>query len=76
MLYLGFEYAIHHSQSIDEQKIFDVLSDHDVTTSLTFDHWTTLSRFYAENMAVFQEEANKAWGGRAERLRDKLASLS
>jgi len=54
----------------------DVLSDHDVTTALTFDHWTTLSRFYAQNMAVFQEEADKSWGGRAERLRDKLASLS
>ena len=54
----------------------DVLSDHDVTTAITHDHWATLSRFYAENMKVFQAEADRSWSHRGERLRDKLASLS
>jgi len=54
----------------------DVLSDHDITTALTFDHWATLSRFYAENMKAFQAEADRSWSHRGERLRDKLGSLS
>jgi hypothetical protein len=54
----------------------DGRSDHDVTTALTHSHWATLSRFYVEHTAVFRAEAERAWGGRAERLREILASLS
>jgi Mlc titration factor MtfA (ptsG expression regulator) len=54
----------------------DARNDHDVTTALTHDHWTTLSRFYAEHPAEFFAEADRSWGPRAERLRDKVASLS
>ena len=54
----------------------DGRSDHDVTTALTHDHWATLSRFYAEHPAAFHAEADRSWGARAERLRDKIASLS
>jgi hypothetical protein len=54
----------------------DGRSDHDVTVALTHDHWATLSRFYAEHPAAFHAEADRSWGPRAERLRDKIASLS
>ncbi len=54
----------------------DVLSTHDVTTAITHDHPATLSRFYAEHPSAFWEEADRSWGPRAERLRDKIASLS
>lgn len=54
----------------------DALNDHDVTVAITHDHWSVLSRFYAQNMKAFQAEADRSWSHRGERLRDKLFSLS
>jgi len=54
----------------------DGRSDHDVVTALAQAHPAYLSRFYAEHPVQFREEADRSYGPRAERLRDKLASLS
>ena len=54
----------------------DGRSDHDVTTALTHDHWATLSRYYSCFPDVFWQEADNITTYRAERLRDKLASMS
>jgi hypothetical protein len=49
---------------------------YDVTKALVIDHWSILSRFYVRNYKAFQEEADRAYSPRGEKLRNTLASLN